>query len=57
MKKIVRNIIIFFLAFFFISSQVLAGSSYSCKMTSNGERICSTVEKSDLEPKILSNSK
>jgi hypothetical protein len=45
MKKTVRNIIIPFAITFFISPQVLAGASYSCKMAGNGQKICGSEEK------------
>ena len=44
MKKIIGNIAISFFATFFITPQALAGSSYGCKMTANGGRVCGSEE-------------
>ena len=53
MKKIIRNIAIYFFATFFITPQALAGSSYGCKMTANGGRVCGSEE--SLANKLSSN--
>jgi hypothetical protein len=54
MRKLLKNIIVPFIATFFVSSQTLAGSLYNCKMASNGERICGSEENLSSASNVLS---
>jgi len=54
MIKIIRNIIITFVASFLVSFQILADSSYGCQMTDDGGRACGSEEKLATESFTLS---